>query len=173
MSFPGTKATVRRFTWNVSKLKDLARSIAERFCQFGKACCRWISGPSDPRHRLGLAGEKAAAKFLRKNGYKVLYRNFRGPKGGEVDLVCRDKKAATLVFIEVKTRSRTDYGAPGTAVDRDKQSLIARGAMTWLRLLDREDVPFRFDIVEVIASNGTFECNLIQNAFTLPQPLRW
>ena len=173
MSSPVTKATARRFTWSGSRLRDLARSIAERSCRFANAYCLWNRQPSDPRHRLGRAGERAAAKYLRKKGYKVLYRNFRAPKGGEVDLVCRDKNCATLVFVEVKTRTRTDYGAPGSAVNAEKRSLIARGAMTWLRLLNREDVPFRFDIVEVLANGNTLECQVIQDAFTLPKPLHW
>ena len=45
--------------------------------------------------------------------------------------------------------------------------------MTWLRLLNREDVPFRFDIVEVLANGNTLECQVIQDAFTLPKPLHW
>ena len=91
-----------------------------------------------------------------------------------MDLVCRDKSCATLVFVEVKTRTRTDFGSPGSAVDSEKQRLIARGAMTWLRMLDNEDVPFRFDIVEVLVDEaGKLQCNLIQGAFSLPKPLMW
>ena len=173
MSSPGTKVTARHFIWSGFKLRGLARSIAERFSQFGKVFWRWSRRSRDPRHRLGRAGEAAAAKFLRRSGYKVLYRNFRAPKGGEVDLVCRDRASVTLVFVEVKTRTRVDYGAPGSAVNSKKQRLIARGATTWLRLLDREDVTFRFDIVEVLATGKKLECSLIRDAFTLPKQVHW
>jgi len=55
-------------------------------------------------HAVGARGEKLAAKFLRKNGYKFLYRNFLPTKygrGGQIDLVRRDGE--TLVFVEVKS----------------------------------------------------------------------
>ena len=98
---------------------------------------RWRSrsSPSRPEHlRLGTHGEKLACRFLRRNGYKVLYRNFRGRSGGEIDIVCRDND--TLVFVEVKTRRREDFGRPFDAVDRNKQKRIARGGLAWLRLLE-------------------------------------
>ncbi len=57
--------------------------------------------------RSGGAGERLAEKYLRRHGYKILYRNFRAPGGGEVDLVCRDIAENTLVFVEVKTRTAT------------------------------------------------------------------
>ncbi len=78
-----------------------------------------------PTSGIGIQGEKLAARFLQKNGYKILYRNFRGRTGGEIDLVCRDRD--TLVFVEVKTRTREDFGRPFESVDRDKQRRIARG----------------------------------------------
>lgn len=87
-----------------------------------------------------------------------------------MDLVCRDKACATLVFVEVKTRRGRGYGAPGEAVTRDKQKLIARGALAWLRLLDNPDILFRFDIVEVLIEDDRPAINLIKNAFTLPEP---
>src|SRR5947207_9921441 len=55
---------------------------------------RWRSrsSSSPARHlRLGQRGETLACRFLRRNGYKILYRNFRGRTGGEIDVVCRDR----------------------------------------------------------------------------------
>ena len=112
-----------------------------------------------------------AAKHLRRLGYKVLYRNYRAPKGGEVDLVCRE--ADTLVFVEVKTRSSEAFGAPAEAVTRSKQHLIARGALAWLKLLGNPDIHFRFDIVEVLMRGKKAEVTVIPNAFGLPQPYRY
>jgi putative endonuclease len=133
---------------------------------------RWRSrfSPSRPEHlRLGVRGEKLACRFLRKNGYKVLHRNFRGRTGGEIDIVCRDRD--TLVFVEVKTRTREDFGRPFDAVDRDKQKRIARGGLAWLRLLGDPDILFRFDVVEVILpANAEPRIELLRNAFSLPDP---
>lgn len=112
-----------------------------------------------------------AARHLRRNGYKVLYRNFRAPRGGEVDIVCRD--GDELVFVEVKTRSTRDYGSPASAVNREKQALIARGALAWLRLLDNPDVIFRFDIVEIVIDREGETFNIIRAAFQLPEPHRY
>ncbi len=109
-------------------------------------------------------------RHLRKNGYKVLYRNFRARRGGEVDIVCRDKACDELVFVEVKTRRTLDYGTPASAVNLDKQKLIARGALAWLRLLDHPDIRFRFDIVEVLVDERGESMNIVRNAFTLPEP---
>lgn len=114
-----------------------------------------------------------AARYLQRHGYKVLYRNFRHRRGGEVDIVCRDKRSGELVFVEVKARQTREYGDPALAVDDEKRQLIARGAIAWLRLLDWPDIRFRFDIVEVIISGGAEpEINVIENAFTLPERYR-
>lgn len=95
----------------------------------------------------------------------MLYRNFRGSRGGEIDLVCRHGEA--LVFVEVKTRSDEDFGRPGTAVDARKRRRIVKGAMAWLRMLDLPNLTFRFDVVEVIAGESP-EIRVVENAFGLP-----
>jgi putative endonuclease len=144
---------------------DLVRSIAA-------LSNRWRSrfSLSDPEHlRLGTRGERLAARFLRRNGYKILYRNFRGRSGGEIDLVCRD--GDTLVFVEVKTRRREEFGRPFAAVSREKQKRISRGGLAWLRLLDNPEILFRFDVVEVIiASEAKPRLELLRNAFVLSEP---
>jgi putative endonuclease len=117
----------------------------------------------------GTAGEKLACRHLRRNGYKVLYRNFRGRSGGEIDIVCRDDD--TLVFVEVKTRSREDFGRPFEAIRPDQQRRISRGALAWLRMLDDPDILFRFDVVEILISDDAEpRIELIRNAFPLAEP---
>src|ERR1700726_3305085 len=127
---------------------DLAQSIAG-------LSSRWRShfSPSKklPEHiRRGARGEKLACDFLRRHGYKILYRNFRGRRGGEIDIVCRD--CDTLVFVEVKTRGRQDFGRPVAAIDRRQRRRISQGGLAWLRLLGNPDILFRFDVVEVVIS---------------------
>jgi putative endonuclease len=83
--------------------------------------------------------------------------------------VCRDRD--TLVFVEVKTRTREDFGRPLEAVDRAKQKRISRGALAWLRMLDNPDILFRFDVVEVIVTDDAKpRLELIKNAFPLSRP---
>src|SRR5437016_13510618 len=123
---------------------ELVRSIAD-------LSNRWRNrfllskASSSPQHlRRGARGEKLACRLLRRNGYKILYRNFKGRSGGEIDIVCRDRD--TLVFVEVKTRTREDFGRPITAVDREKKKRISRGGLNWLRMLDNPDIALRFHV---------------------------
>lgn len=132
--------------------------------------------PPDPAenaaHALGRLGEDLAAKHLQRSRYKVLYRNFRAPGGGEIDIVCRDRDTDELVFAEVKTRQSRDFADPATNVTRTKQELIARGAAAWLRMLDRDDIRYRFDIIEVIITPDHREVVIIKNAFAMPEQYR-
>jgi putative endonuclease len=116
---------------------------------------------------IGDLGEQLAVLWLSRHGRKVLYRNFAAPSGGEVDIVCRHHH--TLTFVEVKTRTRVDHRRPADAVTQDKQHLIQRGARAWLRLLPKPVAAFRFDIAEVILTEGELpHVNVIENAFQLP-----
>lgn len=124
------------------------------------------------RTALGQWGEEVAARHLQRHGYRILRRNFRPRHGGEVDLVARHLPSATLVFIEVKTRTSEFQGRPADAVDEKKQRLIIRGAMAWLRLLHLPDVPFRFDIVEVLVEDPPL-VSILPEAFCLPDDLTY
>ena len=114
---------------------------------------------------IGAWGEHLAAKWLRKHGRKVIYRNYRGPSDGEVDIVARHRKL--LTFVEVKTRTSTGRGRPAEAVTADKERLILRGANAWLRMLDETpNIPTRCDIVEVILRDGEKpDITVIEGAF--------
>ena len=117
---------------------------------------------------IGATGERLAGKALWRTGRKVLYRNFKPEGGGEVDIVYRDGNV--LVFGEVKTRTRGEFGEPARAVDRAKQKLIIRGANAWLRELNFPDVLFRFDVIEVLLIQGKPpQIRVNEGAFTTPQ----
>ena len=133
---------------------------------------KWFNSEkiSSPKLELGERGEKAAARYLRRNGYKILVRRFKS-YSGEIDVVCRHHD--TLVFVEVKTREDEQLGAPSEAVDERKQRHISKVALEYLRLLGNPDVKFRFDIVEVLMQHGAKkpdEIRLIQDAFELSEP---
>ncbi len=116
--------------------------------------------------RRGKRGEDLACRFLRRRGYKILYRNFRGRRGGEIDIVCRDRD--TLVFVEVKTRADENWRRPFEDLRRDQRARITVGGLAWLRLLDNPDILFRFDVVEVVLEDGEApRIELIRNAFQL------
>lgn len=115
---------------------------------------------------IGAWGEHLAALWLRRHGRKVLYRNYRAPHGGEVDIVARHGKF--LTFVEVKTRTSMERGRPAEAVTPAKEQLVLRGANAWLRMLDHAttSIPTRCDIVEVIVRHGeTPQISVIEGAF--------
>ncbi len=147
----------------------MSARLADSIVAFSK---RWRDrfSTAEPGHlRLGARGEKLAARHLRRHGFKILYRNFRGRRGGEIDLVCRERD--TLVFVEVKTRTREDFGRPLEAVNLQKQRRISLGGLAWLRLLGDPDILFRFDVVEVVIAKGAEpRIELIRNAFQLAEP---
>ena len=123
-----------------------------------------VNGAKLTRIEIGDLGEKIACARLRANGRKILYRNYRGPKGGEVDIIARD--GDVLSFVEVKTRTSRGYGRPLDAVDASKQALIERGANAWLRMLDSRKIAWRFDVVEIILAEGEVpSIHLVNNAF--------
>lgn len=130
--------------------------------------CRRLAGRKMDRKEIGDMGELIAARWLSRRGRKMLYRNYRGVNRGEVDIVARHRDV--LTFVEVKTRTSTAFGRPADAVGPDKQRLIQRGAMDWLRLLGHPRIKFRFDIVEVVLIEGEMpHVNVIENAFQMPE----
>src|SRR5437868_10634463 len=144
----------------------LARSIADLSSRWRNRFLPWTKSSKSGHLRRGARGEKLACRFLKRNGYKILFRNFRGRSGGEIDVVCRDRD--TLVFVEVKTRTREDFGRPLEAVNPKKERRISMGALAWLRLLGNPDIFFRFDVVEVIiAPSEAPKIELVRNAFQL------
>ena len=101
---------------------------------------------SDPRHRLGRAGERAAAAHLERLGYRIVARNHR-TRFGEIDLIAADREA--LVIVEVKTRR--GRGVPWDALGERKQRQVRR--MGFAYLSEVEDRPrrakVRFDAIGV------------------------
>jgi len=100
-----------------------------------------------PQASLGRRGEAAAARFLRRRGYKIVARSDHLPPG-ELDLVAvaRDR---TIVFVEVKTRTSQDSGHPSEAVDDDKQRRLSRLAVTYLKRHGLLEYPARFDVIAI------------------------
>lgn len=112
------------------------------------------------RRKLGFWGESKAARFLKKNGYKILERNFKC-KAGEIDIIA--SKGDTIAFVEVKTRTSDAFGEPCEAVDLTRQRRYCNAAEQFIRLkgIGLETYVLRFDIIEI--KKGVL--NHIKNAF--------
>ncbi len=110
---------------------------------------------------FGLAGindgERIAAKYLKKQGYRILAQNYKA-KMGEIDIIAIDKEI--LVFAEVKQRASADFGAPREYVTKEKQRKIKNTAQFYL-MKHKHEGNVRFDVVEVLGKDVTH----IKNAF--------
>ncbi|MCM8780504.1 MAG: YraN family protein [Candidatus Omnitrophica bacterium] len=116
----------------------------------------------------GKIGETYALDFLKRQGYKIIFRNFRN-RFGEIDIVARDSD--TLCFVEVKTRGSDRYGLPQEAVAKSKQRRLIKLALSFLKEKDLLDKKARFDVVSVRYSDkgSQPQLELIKNAFELDE----
>ncbi len=113
---------------------------------------------------LGARGERLAAAFLERAGYRLVAANFELPVGrnlrgaivqAEIDLVAYE--ADTLCFVEVKTRASDWFAAPEANVDLRKQRQISRAARVYRRTFGLTGEPYRYDVVSVILPPFTDE----------------
>ena len=107
---------------------------------------------------LGQSAEARAEAFLKTHGLKLVARNWRC-RFGEIDLVMQD--GPTLVFIEVRLRSRTDFGGAAASVTARKQKKLLATARQYLGTLTTLP-PCRFDVV---AFTGEAPPEWLKNAF--------
>ena len=107
--------------------------------------------------KVGADGEKKARKYLKRNGWKIVEKNFKNPFG-EVDIIA--KKGGVLAFIEVKTRLTDIFGTPSEAVNENRMRKYTLAAKYYFagRTVD---CIVRFDIIEVFRG----QINHIENAF--------
>jgi putative endonuclease len=110
---------------------------------------------------IGLQGEDLAIKYLQAKGLKIIQRNYKTPIG-EADVVARDKD--TIVFVEVKTRSSSQFGEPFEAVNERKRDKLKKIAMYYQKQQGKE-ITVRFDVVSIKRKGDEYEINHIADAF--------
>ncbi len=123
---------------------------------------------------VGRIGEELAARFLEKNGYRLVLANFKVPIGrnrrgvavsGEIDLIALDEDI--LCFIEVKTRSSDEFASPLSAVDIRKQRQITRTARVYRKIFHLQTFKFRYDVVSIVLSDTCEpKIELVKNFWT-------
>lgn len=116
----------------------------------------------DLRRQVGNAGEDLAAAALKKQGYKILERNYRTTLG-EIDVIARHQ--GFLVFLEVKTRRSVRFGEPQEAVSPTKQARLKRLADYYVKVKRLGEVKVRFDVVAIIMGGDGTQVEIIPNAF--------
>jgi putative endonuclease len=106
-------------------------------------------------NNLGSLGEKQAAKFLKKLGYKILDRNFQNSQGsrkGELDIIVLDKKNKEIVFVEVKARNQISSTEiiPEENITPTKLTKLQKISQIYLNQKKLTNYPYRFDAISIV-----------------------
>lgn len=115
------------------------------------------------RQEIGRWGENLACKYLEKNNYKIIRRNFLC-RQGEIDIIAEDILKEEVVFIEVKTRSNLRYGNPSEAVNKVKQRHIKQVARYYIYKNQLDHRAIRFDVIEIYIQQPNCQINHIKQA---------
>ena len=115
------------------------------------------------KQRIGKIGEIIVSKYLQKNGYQIIERNFRC-KQGEIDIIAWDIEKNEMVFIEVKTRTNFKYGEPAEAVNKEKRRRIW-SSIEYYVYVNKITSSIRIDVVEVYISKLDCFIHHIKQAF--------
>ena len=101
----------------------------------------------------GRLGEETACRFLENLGWKILEKNFHYSRFAEIDIIAKDKD--TIVFVEVKTRTTTNYGHPFEAVNHSKLLNIFKAGLAYLKTTKEPYRRYRIDIISVLGKTGS------------------
>ncbi len=113
------------------------------------------------KRATGKRGEDIACRFLKKDSYKILQKNFRCHQG-EIDLIAKDKDGV-LCFVEVKARNSEDFGLPEESITYWKRKKLLYIALAYIEVKKLKSKAMRFDVVSInLANNKT---TIIKNAF--------
>ncbi len=106
------------------------------------------------RRWFGTRSERAAARYLRRAGFRIVARNVTTPHG-EIDLVALDGR--TVVFVEVRSTGSEDSSRPAESVDQQKQRRLTDAALDFLRRRGLLGQPARFDVLILAWPDGRHE----------------
>ena len=113
--------------------------------------------------RSGPRGEDTAARFLEERGFRIVARNWRAGKAGEIDIVARDGGA--LVIVEVKTATGVGFGEPLSWVTPRKLRQLAALAELFVSQTTETFECVRFDVVAIRAGKGRPQITHLRDAF--------
>ena len=100
---------------------------------------------------LGMRGERHAASYLKRKGFRIVARNRRHLEG-EIDLIAMDREF--LVFVEVRTRSSEDFMTPEASIRADKRRTVRKTVRRLIRKHRTAGLRPRIDVVAIIWPNG-------------------
>ena len=106
------------------------------------------------RRWFGTRSERAAAAHLRRQGFRILRRNYSCPQG-EIDLIALDGRC--VVFVEVRSTGGDDAERPAASVDLAKQTHLTRAALHFLQANRLLGQAARFDVLTLSWPEGQRE----------------
>ena len=114
--------------------------------------------PISAKRKIGNDAEMVAVEFLKKNGYKIVEKNFN-TRFGEIDVIALD--GDTLAFVEVKYRKSADFGNPFDAIGFHKKARLRKTAWCYVKKYGISNADLRFDVVSILDD----KIDLLRNAF--------
>ena len=105
----------------------------------------------DHRHLQGKKAEKIASRYLKKQGLKILKKNFFN-KAGELDIIARLHN--TLCIVEVRSRGESSDYTPEQSVDKRKITHIEKTTRALLSKYQISHVPVRLDLLVIDWKTG-------------------
>jgi len=110
--------------------------------------------------KVGYLAEEKAAKYLKRLGYSIISKNFT-IRGGEVDIIAKDKEV--LVFVEVKMRTSSEYGLATEAITSWKLKSLQKTALFFIQKTKWGDRPYRFDLLAIDTVGREQKFELLKN----------
>jgi putative endonuclease len=116
------------------------------------------------RQAFGEKGERIAARWLVRQGWRVIQWRFRSGRR-DVDLIA--ERDGLIAFVEVKARRGNGFGGPVEAVGWRKQRELSRSAKVWIDRHGRPDEAYRFDVIGVLIEGEQVRVKHVEDAFAL------
>ncbi len=114
-----------------------------------------------PQQVIGRKGEKLAQAYLEGLGYTIKETNWKFSHA-EIDIIA--EQDGVLIFVEVKTKTYTHFGAPEESVDAKKERLICDAAAGYM-VKNNYEWEFRFDIISILLRKDSYELKHFEDAF--------
>ena len=119
---------------------------------------------SAARQAFGELGERVAARWLERQGWRVVERRFRNGRR-DIDLVV--ERSGLVAFVEVKARRGSGFGGPVEAVNWRKQKELSRSAHVWIDRHGQPGACYRFDVLGVLVEGPRVRVRHVPDAFPL------
>lgn len=120
---------------------------------------------TNARYEFGLLGERIAARWMMKEGWRLLEHRYRDGHR-DIDLIMQ--RHDEIAFVEVKARRAGTFGSPLEAVHERKQRELVKAARSWIRSVSHFGHNYRFDVIGVLVTGQNVRIRHVEHAFQCP-----